>query len=254
MKIIAAFRNLLLLILSTGLSLCAFCLLQTYSYYREADNVNVLMAQYKPVETSGAADDEAQVEEKRVVNKSIHEMKQKFPDLCGWITVEDTQIDYAYARAEDNNYYLEKSIEGKNFKYGTLFIDCRNPKDFSTFNTIMYGHNMKSGKMFGEIDKYQSKSFFEEHKKVKILLPEATCEFEVFACLVVTSADKVIYNAYISTDDEVADFSAYVKKNAKQYSETNLTKTDRVLALSTCSYEFTGARTVVLAKLNANAD
>ena len=73
-------------------------------------------------------------------------------------------LEYPVVQSDDNSFYLHRGLD-KKYKYsGTLFIDCYNSSDFTDDNTIIYGHNMTSGRMFGNLKKYKSKSYMKEHK------------------------------------------------------------------------------------------
>jgi len=121
-------------------------------------------------------------------------------------------------------------------------MDFRNELDFSSQNTIIYGHNMKNGSMFGTLKAFSDRDFFGANMQGTIFLPRETLTLEFFAYLVVNHMDQEIYSMELSES-----YLDYVKKNARQYRDISLAADDRILTISTCSYEFNNARIVLLA-------
>jgi sortase B len=181
-------------------------------------------------------------------NTSLDSLIAKNRDVKGWITVDNTNIDYPFVQADNNEYYLHFDVEKNYIESGALFLDCNSKSDFSVFNTIMYGHNMKNGSMFGSLPWFNDSSFFDENRTGKLFLRNLTFEIEIFACMVVQENDKNVY-CYPTSQKRVDEFAKYVSENAAFYRKTDLKLTDRIVTLSTCSYEFDEARTVVIGKL-----
>lgn len=179
------------------------------------------------------------------VNPSLIEMAAQYPDVCGWLTVNDTNVDYPIARGQDNAYYLNHTVDGQETTYGTPFMDYRCMQDFSGVNNIVYGHHTRTKKMFTYLTYFKNREYFDEHTEAVLFVPKDTYRLEIMACLLIHSDDEVIYNPYI--DQET--FVNYVKQNAMYYRDTELVDGDTFLTLSTCSYEFENARTVLVAKI-----
>jgi len=221
-----------------ALALC-FSALMAYSgwqvwkasgdYRAEADMHSALM-EYKP--------------DGGIVNQGIIDLQAKYPDAVGWLTVPGTKIDYPFMQSKDNGTYLRRDLNGNYALAGTLFMDCRCEKDFSSGNTIVYGHHMKNGSMFGTLKSFADKNFFNENIRGTIYLPRETLTLEFFAYMVVKSTDTEIYSP-----EPGEGFLEYVRQNARQYCDIGLTDADRVVTLSTCSYEFADARMVLLGKI-----
>jgi len=87
------------------------------------------------------------------------ELQKKNKDIIAWIYCENTPINYPVLRCEDNSYYLNHLPDGQYNKNGSLFVDYRCSSNFSDFNTIIYGHNMKTEKMFGSLTNYKRQSY-----------------------------------------------------------------------------------------------
>ena len=101
-------------------------------------------------------------------------------DVIGWIYLEDTDISYPLLCGRDNQQYLFQSYEKKYLTAGSIFIDYRCSRDFTDSRTVVYGHNMHNGSMFGKLDKFTKESYMEKHPYVYILLPTGeTLKYEV---------------------------------------------------------------------------
>lgn len=135
-------------------------------------------------------------------------------DIIGWIFIEGTDISYPLLCGRDNQQYLFQSYEKKYLTAGSIYIDYRCSRDFSDSRTVVYGHNMHNGSMFGKLDKFTRESYMKEHPYVFILLPDGeTLKYEV----------KKAYKADI--EGEVYKLPSAEAKNPD----------DRKLYLSTCT-------------------
>lgn len=106
-------------------------------------------------------------------------------EIYAWIQIPGTDIDYPIAqRAEDDTYYLNHTIEGTEGLPGSIYTESVNSKEFTDFNTVIYGHNMKNGSMFAGLHKYEDKEFLEENPYVYIYLPDKTLKYQIFAAVV----------------------------------------------------------------------
>jgi len=181
-------------------------------------------------------------------NQSVIDLLAKYPDTIGWLTIPNTSIDYPFVQSNDNDYYLRRDINSSYALAGTLFLDYRCEKDFTSRNTIIYGHHMKNGSMFGTLKAFADKVFFDENRHGTIYLPHETLTLEFFAFLMIDPAtESEIYNPMPS--DVHLD---YLQQNARHYRDIGLAEGDRIVTLSTCAYEFDGARYVVLGVLGAD--
>ena len=101
-------------------------------------------------------------------------------DVIGWIYIEDTDISYPVLCGRDNQQYLFQSYERKYLTAGSIYIDYRCSRDFTDSRTVIYGHNMHNGSMFGKLDKFTKESYMKKHPYVYILLPDGdTLKYEV---------------------------------------------------------------------------
>ena len=97
-------------------------------------------------------------------NLSFEELKLKNKDVFAWIDIYGTKIDYPIVQGQDNSEYLNKTVLGEFSTAGSIFLDHRNDKEFTDFQDILYGHYMAERKMFGDMELFKDKSFFDTHK------------------------------------------------------------------------------------------
>jgi len=169
-------------------------------------------------------------------------LREQNPDSIGWISIPYTNIDYPIVQAKDNDYYLRRDLNGNYAKPGTIFMDCRCARDGSGYS-ILYGHNMKSGAMFGTLNRFEEKEFFDAHPEGSILLEDGWHALRFFAFLIISESDVAVYSV-----PPGGSFFAGIRRSAKHYREPAATE-EPLIALSTCSYEYRGARMVLIGQM-----
>ena len=166
--------------------------------------------------------------------------------VVGWITIPDTHIDFPIAQGEDNDFYLHNGFDKKyNYELGCPFLDYRCASDLSGFNSIVYAHHMTEQRMFADIALFKDGAFMEANPVGYLTQHDGVHTVRFFAYLNVPDdsavyqiADSAEYAEYIDTLYRSAD---YVTKNKDEIKET-----DRLLLLSTCTYEYKDARGVLV--------
>jgi sortase B len=174
-------------------------------------------------------------------------LKSRNDDVVGWLYCPDTVINYPVAQGEDNNQYLRRDLDGKYLVTGTLFADYRNGKVEADSNYIIYGHNMRNSTMFGTLIKYKEQTYYDAHPVFYYLTPEKTYKIELYAGLVIKS-DSEIYAINQSASQLDIQISQFKEKSTFK-SDVEYTPGDKVITLSTCSYEFEDARYILIGKL-----
>lgn len=172
------------------------------------------------------------------------ELKKINDDCVAWIYIEDTDINYPIVQGSDNSYYLKHLIDGKWNSSGSIFMDSRVSADISDRHSIIYGHHMKNGTMFSGLTKYKEQEYFDAHPEGWLITPEGTYRIEFFAGYV-ANVKSAAWDLEFESD---ADFETWIKEAQKQSwftSPFSPAVTDRILTLSTCSYEFDNARYVL---------
>lgn len=179
-------------------------------------------------------------------------------DIVGWISIDNTEVNNPVYQTYDNQYYVTHDMEKKSNSYGALFLDYRcniDPKAL-TQNQIIYGHNMRYGAMFGTLDEYRKIEFAKQNTIIKFDSLYEQRAYKIFAIMIVNdSEDETFgysYTAYRSEFTGDTDFLTWVDRS-KQRSlydfPVDVNAQDEVITLSTCCYDYTNARFVVLARL-----
>lgn len=218
---------------------------------QEAELHNRLL-QYRPTQTTDARtkqpihDAEADAP---YVNESIADLQAEFPSVVGWLTVPNTQIDYPFAQGVNNDTYLHTDLDRRWSAAGTIFLDYRNSRTFTDFNTILYGHHMRNGSMFGTLQQFEEQDFFNGNAVGTVFLLDKTYEIQFFAFAVIPPDDGVIYNPTHTTREERVAFLEHIKTTARHYRDIGVTEYDQIITLSTCNYEFHDARMVLMGRL-----
>lgn len=181
------------------------------------------------------------------ISIDFHTLWQENEDIVAWIYCEDTPIHYPIVQSEDNSYYLRRLLNGNYNTNGTIFLDYRCSPDFSDFNSIIYGHHMKSGEMFGTLPKYKEQEYYDEHPILYLLTPEQNYKVELVAGYI-TPSDSETYSLPQNADAKSA-FLENALQNSTFTSGVEVSETDTFITLSTCSYEYDDARYVVVGKL-----
>lgn len=166
-------------------------------------------------------------------------------DVVAWVYIEDTNINYPVVQGEDNRHYLSTMIDGSYNGAGSIFMDYRNQPDLSDPHTILYGHNMKNKTMFANITNYRNQEYYEAHPVGMLMTPNGNYQFEVVAAYVADVADPAWQLEFFSEEDALQWLhDAMARSGFITHAEPQLG--DRILTLSTCSYEFDDARFVLV--------
>lgn len=170
-------------------------------------------------------------------------------DVVGWISVPNTRIEYPIVHGSDNDYYLTRTVEGEESKAGSVFLDFRNADMASDKHIILYGHNMRNGTMFHDLQQYKREDFFQNNRDIKVYCGNTEMRFEIYAAYIVNIDNDFIKTGF-STDTQflqyMNDYRGLSKFEPKPRVE--LTKDDQILTLATCTYEYDNSRFVVQAR------
>lgn len=173
-----------------------------------------------------------------IFSVDFDKLKEINPDTVGWIRFEEPSIiSYPIVHSHDNKEYLTKLFgEGKN-TYGTLFVDKDNAGDFSDKNTFIYGHRMKSGSMFGKLEMYADKEFYEKHPYFYIYTPDGKeAQYQIFAAGVVTDTSES-YNKIYEDEQAFSDYISYVKTKSNYDTGVEVAPDSQIVSLSTCTVD-----------------
>ena len=168
-------------------------------------------------------------------------------NMVGWLTIDDTKIDYPIMQGEDNNEYLNKDPFGDYSLSGSIFLDSRNTSDFSDDYSLIYGHHMENDLMFGALDHYLKKGYLEKHNRGTIYVDDVPYKLTLFAVGESEATNEIIFAPTFADAGTVCSF---IKQNALYFDESvKMQKNDKIIALSTCKYPDTVERTLVFGYL-----
>lgn len=196
-------------------------------------------------------------EGERVIPEVLDEYKNLYNSnkrLIGWLKIDDTKIDYPVMQTTNNEYFLNHNFNQQSDRNGALFLDKDCDVLEPSTNLIIYGHHMKSGNMFGTLDKYSSEEFYKEHPVIQFdsIYEKGTYEvMYVFRSRIYSEEDVVFkYYQFIDAGSE-QEFNSNMQEMASMsLYDTGVTASygDRLLTLSTCDYYVDDGRFVVVAK------
>lgn len=173
-------------------------------------------------------------------------------DFIGWITIDDTAVDYPVMQSKDNpNFYLKHSFEKSYSDYGVPYVQEDCAVDLSD-NLVIYGHHMNNGSMFSDLCKYTDEGFYENHKTIHFDTLEDFGSYEIIAVFKTVAYSENGFKYYHFVDaHSKAEFDSYVEQcKALALYDTDVTAEygDKLITLSTCEYSQTNGRLVVVAR------
>lgn len=166
-------------------------------------------------------------------------LHQRNPDIYAWIDIVGTDISYPLLQhPTEDNYYLDHTVDNVAGYPGSIYTQTIASKDFSSFNDVIYGHNMTTGTMFAPLERYRDEKFFDEHRTIMIYTPEATYTYTVYAAVLYN--DWLINYLFDFTKEE--DCMAFVESldetrnlNNHIMTDMEITPEDHLITLSTCA-------------------
>lgn len=181
-------------------------------------------------------------------DNGITDLINKNSDCIGWVRISGTKIDYPVMQTKDNpQYYLRRDFNKQYSYLGTPFMDSRCDMNYDN-NLIVYGHNMKDGKMFADLLKYRDKSYFKEHNIIHFITPNGVQKYSVIAVCKVKNDDE--WYSYTTQKDKesFSNLISHIKDKSLYQTDDSVEYGDYFLTLSTCEYSQTNGRLIVIAK------
>ncbi|MBQ8967142.1 class B sortase [Ruminococcus sp.] len=215
-----AYDRILTVILVLILLIVGYCMYDNYWVYSHTLDDRVL--RFKPT-AEGYDPDESPITE----------------DMVGWLTIDDTNIDYPVMQGEDNVKYLNTDPFGAYSLSGSIFLDNRNSSDFSDRYSLIYGHHMEYGKMFGALDDFLDEEYLKSHSKGELLVGRdgsVRYDLHIFASMRAGAHDKEVFNV---GESGTLDF---IRTKAEVMTEG---PRGRIVALSTCANSGSVSRILV---------
>lgn len=239
---------LIIILIGSGIYLFKY-----YASYGQAEQVR---QEAKELFEKGiAAEKNAFVEQKKKpevlpIRDKFKELLQTNEDIVSWLSIAGTPVDHPVVQSINNADYLVHDFYGNYNRAGTLFMDYRNNASDLDQNTIIYGHALKNGDMFGELKSFLEEDFAKKHATIQLETLYEDLEFEIFAAYETTTEFYYLENEFTS-NQAYADFIKEIKKRSVIHPEVDFTTADYLLTLSTCNntVSSTEKRMVVHGKL-----
>ena len=217
----------------------AFNLYHIYTEYKkgtdEYNQIEEMAVTERDADSGEAAGPNAQL--KPPIEVDFDKLKSVNEDVVGWIYVDALpDISYPIVKGKDNQTYLHQTYE-KNYNFaGTIFVDYENSGDFSDCNTLVYGHNMKNGSMFGHLKKFREDDrLYKQDKYFWILTPERNYRYEIISAYT-TGVNSDTYTLFKGPGEEFEKYLETIKGYSEiQTDDTDLTIKDKIVTLSTCT-------------------
>lgn len=217
----------------------AFNLYHIYTEYKkgtdEYNQIEEMAVTERDADSAEVAGPSAQI--KPPIEVDFDKLKSVNEDVVGWIYVDALpDISYPIVKGKDNQTYLHQTYE-KNYNFaGTIFVDYENSGDFSDCNTLVYGHNMKNGSMFGHLKKFrEDDKLYKQDKYFWILTAERNYRYEIITAYT-TGVNSDTYTLFKGPGEEFEKYLETIKGYSEiQTDDTDLTIKDRIVTLSTCT-------------------
>lgn len=162
------------------------------------------------------------------------ELKAINEEIIGWIRIGALDLSYPVAQGTDNAYYLHRTFERVDNFAGCIFLNCDNTRYFTDQNTIVYGHNMKNGSMFGKLKEFQKQEVYDSNPYFWIFTPEFIYQYRIFSCSVVNKIGDP-YRTRFVTEDFQSFIEACQSGSMIDNGGVQVTTEDRIVTLSTCT-------------------
>lgn len=221
------FKSIINIVLTLIIVICAYKIIHQLKEYNDTDKVYNLIREEKE-------------ESDNLFEKNIN--------YRGWIKIDNTNINYPILQGQDNEEYLYKDINNEYIVSGSIFMNYLN-NGFDDQNTVLFGHNMKNGTMFANLKKYKEEDFFYNNNYIEIELSNGQyLKYKVFSVYITDINDNYTKTSF-EDKDEYKEFLERIKNKSIYKSDISVNENDKIITLSTCSYEFDDARLVVTGKL-----
>ena len=156
---------------------CVYCLWDDNRVVSQAENIRANLQEHRKSD-----------------NIDFQALQAINPDVCAWITIDNTNIDHPLVQGSDNREYLNRDIYGEYAVSGSIFLDTRCSRRLDDNYSLIYGHNIQGKEMFGELSKFKDEDFFEAVRGGKLYTPEATYNLRIIAYMNRGADDELIYN------------------------------------------------------------
>lgn len=246
-------KTLMIILLLLGISLAGYFLFlavkEQYPYMESEQLYDKIRTENTDIPEDSEDEDEEENTENASESNTVsstseahtinfNSLRTQYGDnLIAWIYVPGTRINYPVMKGQNDSYYLDHTPENKYNKLGSIFVPAVTSSDLSDAHTIFYGHNMASGRMFGNLSNYTSSSFRNKYPYVYIYTPNKTLTCLIYNAYTCKATDGIAYKLGLELGtDEYSEWQL-ATLNPSTYGKqiTDLTTNAQIMTLSTCT-------------------
>ena len=226
------------------LSILIYSGFKIYEWYKDKNNNSEIAEKIKDsviVKEENVQENEAGSEEKTEENNQdytvdFNKLKEQNNEAVAWLKVNNTNIEYPVVKSRSNSFYLDHNFDKAQNLAGWIFADYKNKFDGTDKNIVIYGHNMRDGSMFGTLKNILNSDWYNNDENTNIILDTENekCTYKVFAVYQIESEDYYIQTKF-KNDNEFEKFINTLKARSIKEFDTEVSKDDTILTLSTCA-------------------
>lgn len=219
------------------LMLGSYALLDTAMVNEETNTTE--FAAYRPSE-----DDSLTFEDFKKINE----------DTIGWLDVYGTNVNYPIVQGDDNKFYIDHSAKGSYSGAGAIFLDYRNDPKFTDFNSIVYGHHMAEHAMFGDLDEFKDRNYFDTHEYGSLYIDQKEGQqqygLEFVGFIEAGAYDGNMYDLDVKGRGEESAYIQYLKDHSIYWRDSvSVGGDDHLVLLYTCTEDLTNGRHLLVGKI-----
>lgn len=183
------------------------------------------------------------------ITVDFEKLSQTNEQIVAWLHIPDTTISYPVLQGDNNQGYLYTTYDGAYSSAGSIFVDYRIEGDFTEQNTIIYGHNMNSGTMFGTLKEYRDENYAAEHPYFFVLTEDGYLRYEI-CNVVVTHSESAVYDFDFTEENSLAEHMGMLDSISLYDIEVEQSENNKIVTLSTCTGAIQTERLVVVGVLD----
>lgn len=239
-------------VLIYSLSNIAIYYLESYNTSNQNSDLKMIYQPWMPSDSASSASQETS-SAPGLDTYGVDALKNMNPQTMGWISIPNTTISYPVMQGSDNNYYLKHDFYKKYSNHGSIYLDYRCDITSLIRNTVIYGHNMKDGQMFGSLLNYTDVNYYKKAPFIVLDNGKEKVTWVIFAMFYANSVEEQGPIFYYNKVEFAGgnDYQTFLKRllvRSVINTGVDVNADDSILTLSTCAYNFTDARFAVIAR------
>lgn len=245
-RFVSFFLTIGIVICAGVMAFSAYKLISTWLEYRAGDEEYAGLREYTVVVEPEEEEEEIILDEvideedtrsrrKPPIEVNWSELKAINKEIVGWLYIGALDVSYPIVQGEDNDFYLHRTFEKQDNFAGAIFVESENKGDFTDPNTIIYGHNMNNGSMFGSLKRLTNEELYKNDPYFWILTPVGNYRYRMFS-IHVTSVKGEVYTLFRGVDKKFTDWCGRMQEaSVVTIEKETFTLHSRVVTLSTCT-------------------